>query len=82
MKLYHLLRPGLVTMDILMPEMDGITATEKIMEMDPAAKIIICSAWGNKEMVVRSFSKGAKDFVVKPLHKERVKQAILCTVDF
>lgn len=58
--------PDLVTMDITMPEMDGITALKEIKQIDPQAKIIMCSAMGQQSMVIDAIQAGAKDFIVKP----------------
>ncbi|WP_018133043.1 response regulator [Effusibacillus pohliae] len=73
---YQLLRPDLVTMDITMPDMDGIEAVEKIRQLDPDAKIIMCSAVGQEVLVRKAISLGAKDFVVKPFEADRVVSAI------
>ncbi|GEN30438.1 two-component system chemotaxis response regulator CheY [Cerasibacillus quisquiliarum] len=73
---YEELSPDLVTMDITMPEMDGITALKKIREKDPAAKVIMCSAMGQQAMVIDAIQAGAKDFIVKPFQAERVIEAV------
>ena len=70
------LKPDIVTLDITMPEMDGIEAIEKILEVSPDTKIIMCSAMGQHSKVVEAIKKGARDFVVKPFEKTRVLQAI------
>lgn len=72
----QLLQPDIVTLDITMPELDGIEAIEKILEVSPNTKIIMCSAMGQQSKVVESIKKGAKDFIVKPFEKARVLQAI------
>ncbi|ERI09808.1 chemotaxis protein CheY [Aneurinibacillus aneurinilyticus ATCC 12856] len=69
-------RPDLVTMDITMPEMDGVEALKKIKEHDPLAKIIICSAMGQEKMVIQAMGAGAIDFIVKPFQEARVLEAI------
>ena len=74
--LYLQTKPDLVTMDITMPEMDGITAVREIRKRDPAAKIIMCSAMGQKNMVLEAVSAGARDFIVKPFQADKVLQAI------
>lgn len=76
-KLYERIRPDLVTMDITMPEMDGIAAVNEIIRLDPGAKIIMCSAMSQRDMVMRSVRSGALDFVAKPLHKERIEEAVI-----
>ena len=68
--------PDLVTMDITMPEMDGIEALKGIRKFDPNAKVIMCSAMGQQDMVVEAIQAGAKDFIVKPFQEERVVEAI------
>jgi two-component system chemotaxis response regulator CheY len=70
------LRPDLVTMDITMPDMDGITAVKEIRKIDPNAMIIMCSAMGQQAMVIDAIQAGAKDFVVKPFQPERVLEAV------
>ena len=70
------LQPDIITLDITMPEMDGIEAIEKILEVSPNSKIIMCSAMGQHSKVVDAIKKGAKDFIVKPFEKTRVLQAI------
>lgn len=72
----EVLKPDIVILDITMPEMDGIEAIEKILEVSPNSKIIMCSAMGQHARVVEAIKKGAKDFVVKPFEKARVLQAI------
>ncbi len=73
---YSNLKPDVVTMDITMPEMDGIEAVEKICTQFPEAKIIMCSAMGQTQMVTQALKNGAKDFIVKPFNQERIKMAL------
>jgi len=73
---YMELKPDLVTMDITMPEMDGIAALKAIKEKDPSATIIMCSAMGQQAMVIDAIQAGAKDFIVKPFQADRVVEAI------
>lgn len=75
-KLYGELKPDLVTMDITMPEMDGLEALKKIKEADPGATVVMCTAMGQKNMVVEAIQNGAKDFIVKPFQPERVLEAV------
>ncbi|MBP1931513.1 response regulator [Ammoniphilus resinae] len=70
------LNPDLVTMDITMPEMDGISAVKEIKKIDSNAKIIMCSAMGQQAMVIDAIQAGAKDFIVKPFQADRVLEAI------
>ena len=68
--------PDLVTMDITMPEMDGIAALKAIKSNDPNATVIMCSAMGQQAMVIDAIQAGAKDFIVKPFQADRVIEAI------
>jgi two-component system chemotaxis response regulator CheY len=77
---YFELKPDLVTMDITMPEMDGISALKEIKKTDPNAKIIMCSAMGQQSMVIDAIQAGAKDFIVKPFQADRVIEAIQKTL--
>jgi two-component system chemotaxis response regulator CheY len=70
------LQPDLVTMDIVMPQMDGIEATREILKLNPSANVVICSSMGQEALVVESISAGAKDFIVKPFTAERVLQVL------
>ena len=65
-----------VTMDITMPDMDGIEAVKQIKAFDPDAKVIMCSAMGEQSMVMDAIRAGAKDFIVKPFQADRVLEAI------
>lgn len=73
---YQSLKPDLVTMDITMPELDGIQALKRIKELDPDANVIMCSAMGQQALVLEAIQLGAKDFIVKPFQKERVVETI------
>lgn len=75
-EMYKDLTPDLVTMDITMPEMDGITALKQIKEINPEARIVMCSAMGQQAMVIDAIQAGAKDFIVKPFQSDRVIEAI------
>lgn len=67
----------LVTMDITMPKMDGVTALEKIIEFDKDAKIVMVSALGKQDLVKKSLMLGAKNYIVKPLDRKKVLERIL-----
>lgn len=75
-QLYLATRPDVVTMDITMPDMDGVEAVKEIIKLDKGAKIIMCSAMGQRKKVVDAIAAGAKDFVVKPFQKDRVTESI------
>ncbi|MBF0105599.1 MAG: response regulator [Deltaproteobacteria bacterium] len=73
---YKKLKPDIVTMDIIMPEMDGIDAVKKIIAHDKNAKILMVSAMGQQQLVVEAIQAGAKDFIVKPFEPPSVVAAI------
>lgn len=73
---YKHFKPDLVTMDITMPDMTGIEAVKAIRAIDPEANIIMCSAMGQKAMVLDAIKAGAKDFIVKPFQEDKVIQSI------
>jgi two-component system, chemotaxis family, chemotaxis protein CheY len=73
---YKELRPDLVTMDIVMPDMGGIDAVREITAFDPDARVVMCSAMGQQALVVDAIQAGAKDFVVKPFQPSRVLEAV------
>jgi two-component system, chemotaxis family, chemotaxis protein CheY len=75
-ELYKQLRPDIVTMDIVMPEMDGIDAVKEIRAFDPEAKIIMVSAMGQQSMVIDAIQAGARDFIIKPFQPPRVQEAL------
>lgn len=74
--LYKQHKPDLVTMDITMPEMNGIEGVKAIRSIDPSANIIMCSAMGQQAMVMEAIQAGAKDFIVKPFQQDRILQAM------
>jgi two-component system chemotaxis response regulator CheY len=73
---YMELRPDLVTMDIIMPEMNGIDAVRKVVEFDSKARIVMCSALGQQALVQEAITAGAKDFLIKPFNAARVVEVI------
>lgn len=73
---YQTEKPDLVTMDITMPEMDGVSALKEIKKIDPNATIIMCSAMGQQAMVMEAIQAGAVDFIVKPFDTERVIKSL------
>ena len=73
---YQELRPDPTTLDITMPEKDGLDALRAIIAIDPGAKVVMCSALGQESKVLESIKLGAKDFVVKPFQPDRVVSAV------
>jgi two-component system chemotaxis response regulator CheY len=73
---YKELKPDLVTMDIIMPEMNGIDAVRQIVSNDSQARIVMCSALGQQALVQDALTAGAKDFLIKPFNPSRVIEVI------
>ena len=73
---YRELRPEVTTLDITMPEKDGLAALQEIIGLDPGARVIMCSALGQESKVLESIKVGAKDFIIKPFKAERVLGAV------
>lgn len=74
---YNELKPDLVTMDITMPNKDGISALKDIIAADPSAKVVMCSAMGQQVMVLDSIKAGAKDFIVKPFQADKIADTLV-----
>lgn len=73
---YQALKPDVVTMDITMPQADGIQGVKSIKAFDANCKVIMCSAMGQQGMVVEAIQAGARDFIVKPFDAARVLDAV------
>jgi len=73
---YKELRPDLVTMDLIMDEMNGLDALKEILEFDPDANVIMVSSMGQDVIVRDAIVLGAKNFLLKPLDEEQVMEAI------
>lgn len=69
---YQASKPDCVLMDITMPEMDGIGALQEIRRLDPGAKVAMITATGHGSVVTRALRAGARDFIVKPFHPDRI----------
>lgn len=74
--LYRSHRPDLITMDLTLPVVNGLQALKEIKAFDPQAKVIICSAMSHQQMVIQAIQAGAKDFMVKPVLKERLIERV------
>jgi two-component system chemotaxis response regulator CheY len=77
---YERWKPDIVIMDINMPEMDGMTAIKNILRIDPQAKIIICSALGERQLMLEALEEGVVDFITKPFQPEKVLEVIKKTL--
>ncbi len=74
--LYEKLRPDLVTMDIVMPQMSGLEATKRLLKLDKLAKVIIISAMGQENLVMEAIAVGARDYVLKPFTSADVVRVV------
>lgn len=75
-EIYQEVKPDIVLIDLIMPEVGGIEGVKKIIELDRHAKIIICSAMGQQALVVEAMQAGARDFIVKPFQPGSVIETI------
>ena len=75
-EMFHELKPDLVTMDIVMPLKSGIEAAREIRKLDERAKIVMCSALGQENLVTEALEAGAADFLVKPFQAEEVVKVV------
>jgi len=71
----------LITLDITMPKLDGLAALEEILKIKPSANIIMISALGREDLVKKALTMGAKNYIVKPLNRDKVLSRIKQTVD-
>lgn len=73
---YQAARPDLVTMDITMPDMNGIDATREIMVAEPYARIVVVTSHGQEEMVRGAMEAGAKGYILKPFDQEKLRTVL------
>lgn len=73
---YKECKPDGVLLDIIMPEMHGITALREIRKIDPVAKVVMLTAMGQRNMVMGALQEGARDFVIKPFREGRVLDTV------
>jgi two-component system chemotaxis response regulator CheY len=73
---YREFRPDAVLLDITMPKMDGLMTLQELIKIDPAARVAMVTAMGQKSMVISALKEGARDFVVKPFDADRVMDAV------
>lgn len=74
--LYEKIKPDVVTLDIMMPEMNGIQILKEIKERYPESRVVMSASMGQQELVVEAIRAGADDFFIKPVQTERVAEAI------
>jgi len=83
LELYEKMKPDFVTLDITMPQLNGLAVIQNLLARDPQGRVIIVSAVGQRQVVYRALAQGARDFFVKPFEPERVSRAIgPCSLGF
>lgn len=70
------LRPDLVTLDIVMPKLNGLEALKRIMQIDPQAKVVMVTALGQEPLAIESVKLGASDYIVKPFKPDQVVESV------
>ena len=73
---YESLLPDVVTMDMVMPEMDGLSAVKKIVASHPDARIVMCTSMGQQQLVVEAIQAGAKSFITKPFQPPKIVETL------
>ncbi len=73
---YEKFKPDLITMDITMPILDGVSAVKKLVSLYPEVKIIMISAINQQNSVFEAIESGAKHYIVKPINNEKVLKTI------
>jgi two-component system chemotaxis response regulator CheY len=81
LRLFRAFRPDLVTMDLTMPEMDGLTCISRMMDVDPRARILVITALADKSTAVEAVKRGAMGFLLKPFTVERLNEQIAFVLD-
>ncbi len=76
LEIYKNVKPDVVTLDIVMPEMDGIEVLKKLKEIDPDVRVIMCTALGEEQILKKAIKMGAKGYVIKPFHPDKVVEEV------
>ena len=72
----HVMKPDVVTMDLTMPEMDGVACITKLVEVDPKVRILVVSALSDNATCMEALKRGASGFLDKPFTEEELREAI------
>ena len=75
-EIYKKLRPEIITIDLIMEKMDGLTAAKEILEFDKKAKIVLISSMGQKSYIDNSIKIGVKDFLIKPFSRDKLLKVL------
>ena len=74
--MYHLEKPDVVAVDVAIPRIDGLRLIERLREMDPGVRVIVCTAEASRDIVTQAFRCGALDYVLRPFKPERMNTAL------
>jgi two-component system chemotaxis response regulator CheY len=74
---YDSLRPDFVVVDAVVPEVDGVACTSRLLRFDPDAKVLVCVSRGQQSLAIQSLSAGAKEFITKPINERQLKKAVM-----
>lgn len=80
-KVFSKTQPNIVTMDLTMPEMDGVECTEALIDMNPDTSILVISALSDKATAISALKKGAQGFIYKPFTDDEIIAALLELVE-
>ena len=76
LKTYEKAKPDFVIMDIAFPDDDGVQVLKELLAKHPEAKVCVCTTMAQQAVIIEVIQAGAKDFIVKPYHAERVRESI------
>ncbi len=76
LQLYHREKPDVVAVDVAIPRMDGLQLIERLRDMDPGVRAIVCTGEARRDMVMKAFQSGARDYVLRPFKPERMSTAM------
>ena len=74
---YENLKPDFVVVDAVVPEVDGVACTARLLRLDYEAKILVCVSRGQQSLAIQALSAGAKEFIIKPINERQLKKAVL-----
>ena len=76
MKNLHIHNPDIITLDIILPDANGLDLLESILKARPQTKVVVCSSIGQEQIIKKAMDHGAKGFIQKPFTPEKVLEAL------